>query len=159
GAPPGGLPVPRLASRASRSSRPPLPAPAPASGTRAWFYRPACGESDSGRQARIGIRLVRDRHRANEVLLEARLDGRLDLLDPADDLLDLRARAAVEQRDPRTRTRGVAGRGDPIRLAVRDESEHERVARIDVRAKRSREPDPLDAVDPVTVHQQTAAGV
>jgi hypothetical protein len=32
---------------------------------------------------------VRDRHGLDEVLLEARLDGRLDLLDPAHDALDL----------------------------------------------------------------------
>ena len=90
-------------------------------GDAAWRQR------DGGAQPLVGIGVVRDRHRADEELLEARLDGGLDLLDPPHDLLDLGAGGAVEQRDPGTGARSVAGRGDVGGIAVGDEAEHERV--------------------------------
>ena len=47
------------------------------------------GKVDDGRQVREGGGLVGEGHRLDEVLLEARLDGGLDLLDASDDALDL----------------------------------------------------------------------
>ena len=91
---------------------------------------------------------MRDRHRVDEVLLEAWLDRRLDLLDPPDDVLDLGARRPVEQRDARTGAGGVAGRGDVRRIAVGDEAEDERVDGVDVGAERAGEADAVDASIP-----------
>ena len=72
-------------------------------------------------------------------------------------VLDLGARRAVEQRDPRAGAGGIAGRGDVGRVAVGDEPEHERVHRVDVGAERARKADPVDVIDPVVLHQQHAA--
>ena len=47
----------------------------------------------------------------------------------------------------------------PLRVAVGDEPEHERVHRVDVRAERAGEADPVDTVDAVALHQQAAARV
>jgi hypothetical protein len=56
---------------------------------------------------------MRDRHRLDEVFLEARFHGGLDLLDAADHVLDLAPCRAGQQRDQRSGTSGVAGRSDP----------------------------------------------
>ena len=116
-------------------------------------------QGDDGAQPLVGIGVVRDRHRTDEELLEARLDGRLDLLDAPHDLLDLGARGAVEQRDARAGAGGVAGRGDVGGVAVGHEAEHERVHRVDVVAEGAGEADPVDALDPVALEQQHAARV
>ena len=100
-----------------------------------------------------------DRHGVHEVLLEAGLDGGLDLLDAADDLLDLGARASIQERDPCAGPGGVPGRRHPLGIAVGNEPEDERVDRVDVRPEGAGEPDPVDALDPVVLHQQRAAGV
>ncbi len=105
----------------------------------------AAGEPDRTREPRVRVDVVRDRHRLHEVLLEARLDRGLDLLDPAHDLLDLGAGGAVQERDARARPRGVPGCGDSLGVAVGDEPEDERVHGVDVRAERAGEPDPVDA--------------
>jgi hypothetical protein len=83
----------------------------------------------------------------------------LDLLDAPDDVLDLCARAAVEQGDSRTRPGGVPGCRDALGIAVGDEAQNERVDRVDVRPERAREPDPVHALDAVVLHQQRAARV
>ena len=113
---PRGRPPPRGASSAHRSSpvaRPPRPVVAAA---RARVGRRAGGRGRSRQrhdplEVRVG-RPVRDRHRLDEVLLEARLDRGLDLLDPADDALDLAPRRARQQGDERARPGRVAGRPD-----------------------------------------------
>jgi len=46
-----------------------------------------------------------------------------------------------------------------VRVAVGHEAQNERVDRIDVVAERSREPDPVDMVDPVALAEQHAARV
>src|SRR3546814_2696612 len=73
------------------------------------------------RQARIGGGGVGDRHGLDEVGLELRLHRGLDLLDLADDLLDLVARALVQQGDASAGAGGVAGRVDVLQRAVRSE--------------------------------------
>src|SRR4029453_660794 len=98
-----------------------------------------------------------DRQRVHEVLLEARLDGSLDLLDATYELLDLGARRAVQERDARASPRCAPGGRDLLRVAVREEAEHERMDRVDVRSERSRKADAVDALDPVMVHEQRAA--
>ena len=102
---------------------------------------------------------MRDPHRPDEVLLEPRLGGRLDLLHAADDRLDLRAGGAVEQRDAGAGAGRVAGARHVRRLAVRNEPEHHRVHRVDVRAERAGQPDPIDRLDPEVVHQQSASRI
>src|SRR5262249_14557788 len=89
----------------------------------------------------------------------SRLNRGLDLLDTADDLLDLRSRRMVEERDARAGPGRVACSSDALRVAVRDEPEDERVHRIDMRAEGTREADPLDALDAVALHEQRAPGV
>ena len=116
-------------------------------------------QGDGGAQPLVGVGVVRDRHRTDEELLEARLDRGLDLLDAAHDLLDLGAGRAVEQRDARAGAGGVAGRRDVGGIAVGHEAEHERVHRVDVVAERAGEPDPVDMVDPVALAEQHAARV
>ena len=118
------------------------------------------GERDALRQPRVRVGVVRDRHRVHEVLLESRLDGGLDLLDRPDDALDLLAAhpgraSAIRAPVPAAFPAEVTASG----LAVRDEPEDEGVDRVDVRAERAGEPDPVDPVDAVALHQQAAAGV
>ena len=69
------------------------------------------------------------------------------------------ASGAVEQGDPRAGAGGVARARHLLGFAVGDEPEHHRVDRVDVRAERAGQADPVDVVDPVVVHQQTAARV
>jgi hypothetical protein len=76
-----------------------------------------------------------------------------------DDVLDLGARAAVQQRDTRPGPCGVARRRHALGVAVGDEPEDERVHRVDVRPERAGESDPIDPLDPVVLHEQRAAGV
>ena len=82
----------------SGSSRWVAGAPAPPAAAALVPGRPpdALGGGSATTADSSGRRLgrVRDGHRVDEVLLEPRLDGGLDLLDPADHVLDLRARAA-----------------------------------------------------------------
>ena len=110
-------------------------------------------------QVRVRRRPVRDRHRLDEMLLEARLDRGLDLLDAAHDGLDLAPRGARQQRDQRTRAGGVAGRPDAGEVAVGDEAQDHRVERVDLAAERAGEPDLVDGLDLEVVHQQPDAGV
>src|SRR5262245_29898926 len=93
------------------------------------------------------------------MLLKARFDRGLDLLDAANDVLDLRARTAVEQCDPSARPGGVPGRRDSLGVAVGDEAENERMDRVDVGPERAREPYPVHALDPVVLHEQRTARV
>src|SRR5262245_34564063 len=102
---------------------------------------------------------MRDAHRADEVLLEARLGRGLDLLDAPDDVFDFYAGGAIEQGDAGAGASGVAGAGHVLGLTVRYEAEHHRVDGVDVGAERAGQPDPVDVIDPVVVHQQAAAGV
>ena len=102
---------------------------------------------------------MRERHRLDEVLLEARLDRGLDLLDPADDALDLGPRRAGQQGDERAGPGGVAGRSDAGQVAVGDQPEDHRVGRVDLAAERAGEPDLVDLVDAELVHQQPDARV
>ena len=93
------------------------------------------------------------------MLLEARLDGRLHLLHGTDDALDLLTRAPVEEGDARSVTGRVPGGAHTARVAVGDQPEHERVNGVDLRAESSSEPDPVDLLDAVALHQEPAAGV
>src|SRR6185437_575924 len=102
---------------------------------------------------------VGDTHRLDEVTLEPRLDGRLDLLHLVDQRLDRLARAEIEQRDTRPGSRGVARGRDLRELAVRNHPEHHRVFDIDVRAERTRKPDASDVLRSESVHEQSDAGV
>ena len=104
-------------------------------------------------------RLVRERHRLDEVLLEARLDGGLDLLDAPDDAFDLGPRGARQQGDQRAGPGRVAGRADVGEVAVGDEPEDHRVDRVDLAAERAGQADLVELVDLELVHQQPDAGV
>ena len=104
-------------------------------------------------------RLVRERHRLDEVLLEARLDRGLDLLDPPDDAFDLGPRGARQQRDERAGPGRVAGRADVGRGRSRGQPEDHRVERVDLAAERAGQADLVDAPRSELVHQQPDAGV
>ncbi len=118
-----------------------------------------CGQGHDRGQSRRRLGRVRDAHRTDEMLLEARLDRGLDLLDPADDVLDLRAGGAVQQRDPRPRARRVARGRHVLRVAVGHQPEDQRVHGVDVRAERAGQADAIDGLDPKVVHQEPAPGV
>ena len=120
-------------------------------------WRPAASTTRSRFGRRRGP--MRDRHRLDEVLLEARLDRRLDLLDATHDALDLAPGRAGQQRDQRPGAGGVAGRPDAIEVAVRDEPEDHRVERVDLAAERAGQPHLVDRVAPELVHQQPRTGV
>ena len=77
-------------------------------------------EGNDGAEPLVGIEVVWDRHRADEVLLKARLDRRLDLLDAANDVFDLAPCGDVQERDAGAGARRVPGRGDPLRVAIGD---------------------------------------
>ena len=102
---------------------------------------------------------MRERHRLDEVLLEARLDRGLDLLDAPDDPLDLAPRRARQQGDQRAGPGRIPGRADVVEVAVGDEPEDHRVERVDLAAEGAGEPDLVDRVDLELVHQQPDAGV
>ena len=102
---------------------------------------------------------MRERHRLDEVLLEAGLDRGLDLLDPADDALDLRPRRAGQERDQCARPGRVAGRSDAGEVAIGDEAKDHRVGRVDLAAERAGQADLVDLVDRELVHEQPDAGV
>ena len=67
--------------------------------------------------------------------------------------------ARFSKRDARARAGGVPGGRDPFGIAVGNETEDERVDGVDVGAERAGEPDAIDALDPVSLHQERAAGV
>jgi hypothetical protein len=100
-----------------------------------------------------------DRHGLDEMLLEARLDGGLDLLDATDDALDLPPCRAGQQRDQRSCAGSVAGRPDPSEIAVGDQPEDHGVEGVDLASERPGEPDLVDRVAIELVHQQPRAGV
>ena len=102
---------------------------------------------------------MRERHGLNEVLLEAGLDCRLDLLDLPDDALDLGPGGARQQRDQRARARRVPCRPDAPEIAVGDEPEDHRVDGVDLAAERAGEADLVDLLDREMVHEQPDAGV
>ena len=120
--------APRLASSAG--------SPTPRSGSATTS--PRCGKRGG---------LVREGHRLDEVLLEARLDRGLDLLDAPHDALDLRPRRARQERDERAGAGRVAGRPDVGEVAVGDEAEDHRVDRVDLAAERAGQADLVDLVD------------
>ena len=91
--------------------------------------RDPLGQRDDPRQVGERRRPVRERHRLDEVLLEARLHGRLDLLDPPDHALDLGPRRAGQERDQRAGPGRVAGGPDAGEVAVGDQPEDHRVGR------------------------------
>ena len=89
---------------------------------------------------------MREGHRLDEVLLEARLDRGLDLLDPPDDALDLGRAAPLDSRAisapvpaalPADRT--------CAEVAVGIEPEDHRVERVDLAAERAGQADLVDA--------------
>src|SRR6187551_3891187 len=121
--------------------------------------RSSSGERNALRKTLVRVCRMRYGHRVDEVLLEARLDGGLDFLDRADDGLDLLACRAVEEGDARAGACGVSGGRDAGRVAVRHQSENERMHGVDVGAERARKPHAVDAVEPVAVEQQLAARV
>ena len=115
--------------------------------------------SGSGAEVREGGGRVRDGVGGDEMLLEARLDRGLDLVDAGDERLDLAAGGDVEERDARAGAGGVAGGGDAGEVAVGDHAEDHRVLRRDVRAEGAGEHDAVDGVGAELVHQQPRAGV
>src|SRR5690349_13364448 len=102
---------------------------------------------------------VGERHRVDEVLLEARLDGRLDLLHGPRDPLDLAPGLAREQRDQRPGARGVAGGADAVEWRVGYEPEDQRVERRDLAPERAGELDAIDRLDPEVVHEESRSRV
>ena len=118
-------------------------------------------EADVGQRAEVreGGGRVRDGVGGDEMLLEARLDGGLDLVDAGDERLDLAAGGDVEERDAGAGAGGVAGGGDAGEVAVGDHAEDHGVARRDVRAEGAGEHDAVDGVGAELVHQQAGAGV
>ena len=127
--------------------------------------RLAAGHGSPGRQLdgeaemRHRRRLVGEGHRLDEVLLEARLDRGLDLLDLADDRLDLAPGRAREEGDERAGPGRVAGRAGMGEVAVGHEAEDHRVQQVDLAAERPGEPDLVDLLDAEVVHEQADAGV
>ncbi len=97
-----------------------------------WRTALRCGSSTTVPRLSLGAVAWGIGHRRDEQLLEPRLDGRLDLLDPAHSLLHLRARRRRQQRHHRAGSRGVADRAHGVERAVGDESEDHRVQRVDV---------------------------
>jgi hypothetical protein len=65
----------------------------------------------------------------------------------------------IQQGDARAGARGVAGRIDLRKLAVRDHAEHHGVFYVDVTAEGAGEHDAVDRVDLEPVHQQAGASV
>src|SRR5579872_6896680 len=105
------------------------------------------------------VDLVRDRHGGDEMLLEARLDRRLDFFDSAHHVFDLAPRGGVEQRDARARPRRVAGGGDFGEIAIGDEAERHRIGRIDMAAERAGQRDALGRGGAEALDQQLGAGI
>ena len=99
---------------------------------------------------------MRDRHRLDEVLLEARLDRGLDLLDAAHHVLDLAPGGAGQQRDQRAGPGGVARGPDTVDVAVRDQAEDHRVERVDLAAERPGEPHAVHRLDAEAIHSGRA---
>ena len=93
------------------------------------------GQAHRLAQPRVRSGQMRDRHRFDEVLLEARLDGRLDLLDAPHERFDVAARAVVEQRDAGAGAGRVAGGADAVEVAIGNHAEHHRVLDVDVAAE------------------------
>src|SRR5439155_27114772 len=115
-----------------------------ASGAVASPRRPGAGlrahrQVDDLGEVRRRVAAVRDRHRGDEMLLEAGLDRGLDLLDPADDVLDLASRGAREKRDEGARAGRVACGADVREIAIRDEPEDHGVADVDMAPERAGE--------------------
>ncbi len=121
---------------------------APASAA-AWpVRRPARRAGRPRRRAAGTAPCVRDAHRVDEVLLEPRLDRGLDLLDASDHVLDLRARRAVQQRDPRAGPRRVAGAASRFAGSQSGTSPSTIACTGSMwRAERAGQPDPVDRVD------------
>ena len=117
------------------------------------------GQLDDLGQVREGGRLVREGHRLDEMLLEARLDRGLDLLDPPDDALDLGPGLPRQERDQRAGPGRVAGRLDVGQVAVGHEPEDHRVDRVDLAAEGAGQADLVELVDLELVHQQPDAGI
>ncbi len=147
-----GRPAGRYARAARRRAR-------PAGRCRRRPPASVSGSATHVAQPRVRRRQMRDRHRLDEEFLEARFDRGLDLLDPPHELLDHRARATVEQRDPRAGARGVAGGADAFERAVGNHAEHHRVLDVDMAAEGAGEPDAVDAFDLHPLHQQPHAGI
>ena len=136
------------------------PAPAFRPGVAATVGRDRPGrQRDDPLEIGAGGRPVRDRHRLDEMLLEPRLDRGLDLLDAADDGLDLAPGGARQQGDQRAGAGRVAGRPDARQVAVRDEAKDHRVERVDLAAERPGQADLVDGLDLEVVHEQPDAGV
>ena len=102
---------------------------------------------------------MRDGHGFDEKFLEARLDGGFDFLHATHQLLDLGARALVQQGDARAGAGGVAGRADLAELAVGNHAQHHGVLDVDMAAKGASQADALDLVHAHALHQQAHAGV
>ena len=136
-----------LVRRAARASRPAPRIPS------------AGGQRHDLAQLSIGRGLVRNRHRLDEMRLEARLDRGLDLLDAADEFLDRGAGGGIEERDARPGAGGVAGRGDGLQVAVGDEAEDHRVLHVDVAAEGAGEADAIHALDAEFIHEECDARV
>ena len=97
---------------------------------------------------------VGDGHRLNEVLLEVRFGGGLDLYDLGDQCFDLSAGGRREQGHYGACSRGVASCGDLVNGTVGNEAEGDRVHRVDVAAECACEPDGVDVLDASAVHQE-----
>src|SRR5690606_17956845 len=95
----------------------------------------------------------------DEVLLELRLQRRLDLFDLPHRLLDLAPVAPVEQRHSRAGAGGVADGGDVFQLTVGNEAEHHRIGRVDEGAEGAGEADRVDGLHALLFHEQLGTGI
>ena len=102
---------------------------------------------------------MRNRHRLDEVMLKARLDRGLDLLDAPHQGLDDAARGRIEQRDARAGAGGIARRAHLRQIAVGKHAEDRRVLDVDVAAEGAGEADAIDVIDAEPLHEQRDAGV
>ena len=93
------------------------------------------------------------------MLLEIRLDRRLDLLDLPHHRLDFRARGEVEEGDAGAGAGGIAAGGDLAEVAVGNQAERHRIERVDVAAERADQSDASRRAGAAALDQQFRAGV
>jgi len=98
-----------------------------------------------------------DRHRIDEVFLEAWLDSGLDLLDVTDLLFDRCPRVSVEQRNTSTGARCIAGRRNFFEIALGNQAEHHREFHINVGTKGAGQSNTVNLLYTEVLHQEFRA--
>ena len=102
---------------------------------------------------------MRDRHRLDELILERGFYRRLDLLNIANDRLDLAPRTLVQKRHSRAGSGRIAGGPNILQLAVRNHAKNHRIFWVDMGAERAGQHHPVHLLQPHLVHQQTEPGM